>query len=55
MYVKYKQKAAYLKPEHLFVFVENNSNCLNAGINFSRQNLTSIDVRFCRLKSIPAL
>ena len=27
----------------------------NAGIDFSRQNLTSVDVRFCRLKSIPAL
>ena len=27
----------------------------NAGIDFSRQNLTSVDVRFWRLKSIPAL
>ena len=27
----------------------------NEGIDFSRQNLTSIDARFCRLKSIPAL
>ena len=27
----------------------------SAGIDFSRQNLTSTDVRFCRLKSIPAL
>ena len=27
----------------------------SAGIDFSRQNLTSVDVRFCRLKSIPAL
>ena len=26
-----------------------------AGIHFSRQNLTSADVRFWRLKSIPAL
>ena len=28
---------------------------LSAGIDFRRQNLTSIDVRFCRLKSVPAL
>ena len=27
----------------------------NAGIDFSRENLTSTDVRFWRLKSIPAL
>ena len=27
----------------------------SAGIDFSRQNLTSTDVRFWRLKSIPAL
>ena len=27
----------------------------SAGIEFSRQNLTSTDVRFWRLKSIPAL
>ena len=27
----------------------------NAGIDFSRQNLASVDVRFWRLKSIPAL
>ena len=27
----------------------------SAGIDFSRQNLTSVDVRFWRLKSIPAL
>ena len=31
------------------------SNPYNAGIEFSRQNLTSVDVRFWRLKSIPAL
>ena len=30
-------------------------NSYSAGIDFSRQNLTSTDVRFCRLKSIPAL
>ena len=30
-------------------------NSYNAGIYFSRQNLTSTDVRFWRLKSIPAL
>ena len=27
----------------------------SAGIDFSRQNLTSVDVRFWRLKSIPTL
>ena len=27
----------------------------SAEIDFSRQNLTSVDVRFCRLKSILAL
>ena len=27
----------------------------SAGIDFSRQNLTSTDVRLCRLKSVPAL
>ena len=27
----------------------------SAGIDFSRQNLTSVDVRFWRLKSVPAL
>ena len=30
-------------------------NPYSAGIDFSRQNLTSVDVRFWRLKSIPAL
>ena len=30
-------------------------NSFSAGINFRRPNLTSIDVRFWRLKSIPAL
>ena len=30
-------------------------NSCSAGIAFSRQNLTSTDVRFWRLKSIPAL
>ena len=29
-------------------------NPFSAGINFRRQNLTSVDVRFWRLKSIPA-
>ena len=28
---------------------------LQWGVDFGRQNLTSTDVRFCRLKSIPAL
>ena len=27
----------------------------SAGVDFKRQDLTSTDVRFCRLKSIPAL
>ena len=30
-------------------------NPYSAGTDFSRQNLTSVDVRFCRLKSIPKL
>ena len=30
-------------------------NTLSAGIDFRRLNLTSVDVRFGRLKSIPAL
>ena len=30
-------------------------NPYSAGIDFSRQNLTTVDVRFWRLKSIPAL
>ena len=30
-------------------------NSYSAGIDFSRQNLTSVDVKFWRLKSIPAL
>ena len=30
-------------------------NSFSAGIDFRRQNLTSTDVRFWRLKSIPAL
>ena len=30
-------------------------NSYSVGIDFSRQNLTSVDVRFWRLKSIPAL
>ena len=38
-----------LKSELLYL------NPYSAGIDFSRQNLTSVDVRFWRLKSIPAL
>ena len=34
---------------------ETNLNPYSAGIDFSRQNLTSVDVRFWRPKSIPAL
>ena len=30
-------------------------NPYSTGIDFSRQNLTSVDVRFWRLKSLPAL
>ena len=30
-------------------------NPYSAGIDFSRENLTSVDVTFCRLKSISAL
>ena len=32
-----------------------NINSYSAGIDFGRQNLTSVDVRFWRLKSTPAL
>ena len=31
------------------------ANPYSAGIDFSRQKLTTLDVRFWRLKSIPAL
>ena len=38
------------------VFSENKFfNSYSAGIDFSRQNQTSVDVRFWRLKSVPAL
>ena len=30
-------------------------NPVSAGIDFGRQNLTSVDVKYWRLKSIPAL
>ena len=45
----------------MVIFTQNNRvNMLtlysySAGIDISRQNLTSIDVRFWQLKSIPAL
>ena len=39
---------------HTVLFIEN-INPYSAGIDFSRQNLTSVDVRFWRLKSTPAL
>ena len=35
--------------------VKYNVNPYSAGIDFRRQNLTSVDVRFWRLKSNPAL
>ena len=42
-----------------YILIENlerpTFNPYSAGIDFSRQNLTSVDVRFWRLKSIPAL
>ena len=38
-----------LRPLEIFLLL------YSAGIDFSRQNLTSTDVRFWRLKSIPAL
>ena len=47
--------------EPTFEFHSNNAelikriNPYSAGIDFRRQNLTSVDVRFWRLKSIPAL
>ena len=31
-----------------------NRGFINLGIVFRRQNLTSLDVRFCRLKTVPA-
>ena len=49
------------------VYQDNKSACKNsqnpddwpnpysAGIDFSRQNLTSVDVRFSRIKTVPAL
>ena len=43
---------------YIFMDVKNISTTFSsysAGIDFSRQNLTSGDVRFWRLKSIPAL
>ena len=38
-----------------FCFELSSFNSYSAGIDFSRQNLTSADVRFWRLKLIPAL
>ena len=37
------------------LFCDRGINPYCAGVDFSRQNLTSVDVRFWRLKSIPAL
>ena len=37
------------------VYIFYSINHYNAGIDLSRQNLTSVHVRFYRLKSIPAL
>ena len=37
-----------LRPLQMFI-------SFNAGIDLRRQNLTSLDVRFSRLKTIPAL
>ena len=37
------------------IFHRFKSEPLQRGINFSRQNLTSVDVRFWRLKTMPAL
>ena len=46
--------SAYLS-EHLYDRYNISINPFSAGIDFCRQNLTSVDVRFGRLKSIPAL
>ena len=45
----------YLFPNKLHAFTWYWFNLYSAGIDFSRQNLTSTDVRFWWLKSIPAL
>ena len=37
------------------ILIQHDFSPYSAGIDFSRQNLTSADVRFLRLKSIPAL
>ena len=38
-----------------YSYADTTLNPWSAGIDFSRQNLTSIDVRFWRLRSIPAI
>ena len=44
------------RPTHFLVQAKHlKINPYSAGIDFSRQNLTSVDVLFWRLKSIPAL
>ena len=47
------------KPSGLLVYIKIFQrfmiNPYSAGIDFSRQNMTSVDVIFWRLKSIPAL
>ena len=47
-----------MKQKELTKVILNSQNPFNpysAGIDFRRQNLTFVDVRFWRLKSIPAL
>ena len=43
------------KDSNFKYFPTNSIKPYSAGIDFSRQNLTSVDVRFWRLKSIPEL
>ena len=40
---------------HDALYVDDKINPYSAGTDFSRQNLTSVDVIFWSLKSIPAL
>ena len=50
-----RRRWPYIKPALDPRFVYNEQPAYIAGIDFGRQNLKSVDVRFWRLKSIPAL
>ena len=53
-YIEVKNIAWIVHPSW-FIKIFQCFNPYSAGTDFSRQNLTSVDVRFWRLKSIPAL